>query len=140
MELDDATYNQLQKLTDSANSLIDRERYEQAIGKLNKALELLPEPKNDWEASTWINATIGDAHYLRQDYESAKEALFDALNGPDGQTNAFIHLRLGQVLFELDESEQAVEHLLRAYMLKGKQIFRGEPKKYLAFLKDHVAI
>lgn len=39
------------------------------------------------------------------------------MNGPDGQFNPFILLRLGQVLFELGDMRSAQEYLARAHML-----------------------
>jgi hypothetical protein len=38
--------------------------------------------------------------------EDAEAARFDALNGPDGKTNPFILLRLGQTLVDLSDTER----------------------------------
>jgi hypothetical protein len=46
------------------NQLADEQRFEEAIAKYNKAWRLVPEPKNDWIASTWILAAIADTCFL----------------------------------------------------------------------------
>lgn len=60
------------------------------------------------------------------------------MNCPDGISNSFILLRQGEIMYELNEKVRAVEFLLRAYMLEGKEIFDGEDNKYLKFLKENV--
>jgi hypothetical protein len=54
--------------------------------------------------------------------------------------NGFVHLRLGEDLFELKQKEKALDHLLRAYMLEGKEIFDGEDEKYFEFLRQNVEL
>ncbi len=46
----------------------------------------------------WLNTSLGDAHYLLDDFDTAAQFLWDALNCPDGFSNPFVHLRLGQCL------------------------------------------
>ena len=62
----------------------------------------------------------------------------------DGYGNPFIMLRLGECCLEIGDEKNAVEYLLRAYMMEGKEIFEpdedGEDdgQKYFDFLKTHV--
>jgi tetratricopeptide (TPR) repeat protein len=108
--------------------------YEAAIGEYNKAWALVPEPKNRWNASTWILAAIADAAWLGGFRTSAREALDYAMTCPDAIGNPFLHLRRGQVLFEQDEIDAASDELMRAYMGAGAEIFANEDAKYLQFL------
>jgi len=48
--------------------------------------------------------------------------------------NPFLHLRLGQSLFELGERRSALDELARAYLGGGREIFKREDPKYLAEL------
>jgi hypothetical protein len=48
--------------------------------------------------------------------------------------NPFIHLRLGQSLFEQGDMERAESELLQAYMLAGKDIFSEDDTKYERFI------
>ena len=68
-------------------------------------------------------------------YEEAREAFRDVMYCPGAIGNPFIHLRLGQVQFELGNLNRAGDELARAYMGKGEEIFEDEDPKYLAFVK-----
>lgn len=135
-ELPDELHQRIVALSERANEAIDSGKPADAIDPLNEALDLLPEPQHDWDAWTWLNATLGDAHFALADYKNAKISLFDALSGPDGSTNPFILLRLGQSLYELGEYAQAHSWLAQAHMLEGDALFAQEPAKYLASLKQ----
>jgi tetratricopeptide (TPR) repeat protein len=135
-ELDDKTYTEIQRLSKLGNELADEEKYSEAIEKYSQAYALLPEPKKDWEASTWLLASIGDMHFELKNYKKTVSAMYDALNCPAGIENPFIYLRLGESLLEINDLKNARENLLRAYMLEGEEIFENEDAKYLNSIKD----
>lgn len=137
MELEGDLYRKVTRLSERGNKYMEAEEWDKAIAVFDEALELLPEPKSQWEATLWLNASIGDACFMKDDFVRAKEALFDALNCPDGTANSFVLIRLGEVLYELEDMEGAKEYLLRAYMLEGKEIFEAEDPKYLSYLEEH---
>lgn len=125
MELPDDIYEQIEILSESGSEASDEGDFDVAIHHWQQALSLLPEPQNQWEAYLWLNASLGDAYYQSQEYGSAKSCLYDALNGPDGQGNGFVHYVLGKTLLRLDD-EKAVDHLLQAYMAEGVEIFDSD--------------
>lgn len=135
MDLDEELYQKVTVLSEDGNNHFDKEEWEQAIKLFYEALGLLPKPVTQWEAALWLNASIGDAFFQEGSYAAAKEALLDALNCPDGHNNPFVQLRLGETLYELDDTEGAKEHLLRSYMLEGIEVFEDEDAKYLSFLE-----
>ncbi|MBR0565976.1 hypothetical protein J5J83_07595 [Azoarcus sp. L1K30] len=135
MELPDDLYVRIRKLCEQANDALESDSPQHAEAPLLEALRLLPKQQDRWEAYTWICASLGEMYFLSKRYQEAKEALFDAMNGPDGNTNPFIFLRLGQVLFELGDMRGAQEYLARAHMLEGDELFVREDTKYLEFLK-----
>jgi len=139
-ELDDKIYAKIKEYCKSGDQLAEGQNYRSAIADYNKAWKLVPEPKNEWNASTWILAAIGDSSFLGGFYSSAKSALEYALTCPDGLGNAFIHLRLGQVLFELNELDKSAEELIRAYMGDGAEIFQSEDPKYFDFLRTRAKL
>lgn len=51
-----------------------------------------------------------------------------------------MHLRLGQVQYELANYEKAKDELLRAYMNAGEETFASEEKKYFHFLQKEVRL
>jgi tetratricopeptide (TPR) repeat protein len=128
----------VQRLSEEGNQLVDIDDYKGALKKFTAALDILPTPKQQWEAALWLYASIGDMHLFLEDYQQAADNYYNALNCPDGQESGFVHLRLGEALYELEVKEKALDQLLRAYMLEGKEIFEEEEDKYFAFLQENV--
>lgn len=52
LELPDDTYRRVVALSERANIAFDRDDPESAIEPLNEALEMLPTPQRQWEATT----------------------------------------------------------------------------------------
>ena len=133
------TAEQQERINDYAqkgNEEIDNENYEHAIGWFSKALEFVPEPKDKWEATGWLCASIGDACFNVQDYDIGLANLHRAYNvyGPD-EENPFVLLRLGQCYFHLGDCERAEMYLYQAYLLEGSDMFEDETL-YFDFLKS----
>jgi len=128
----------IEQLVAEGNVLVDEDDYVSALDKFEDALDLIPNPKSSWEEALWIYASIGDMQVFTEDYESAAENFFNALNCPDAQENSFLHLRLGQALFELDDKEKALDHLIKAYEIDGEEIFDDEDHKYYEYLKANM--
>lgn len=139
-ELDEALYEQIQELSEAGNALLDEDKFDPAIAKFEEALKLLPEPIQEWDASTWLYASMGDGYFLKGDYAKSAEAFYEAMNCPEGNINPFILLRLGQSLQETGDEENATEYLLRAFMVEGEEIFDDEDPKYFAFLQERVEL
>jgi tetratricopeptide (TPR) repeat protein len=141
MELPPEIYANIERLSDDGNDLFDNEDYSGAIARWDRALALVPDPKTEWEASTWLYASIGEARYKEGSLDLAREALFDALNCPDGQVNPLVHYRLGQCQIKLGDEKGGIEHLLSAYMLAGEDVFEDDEgefdgREYLNLLKN----
>lgn len=134
LQMDDAVYERLSRLCEAGNALVAEGRFDAAVTRFNDAWEWVPEPKKDWEASTWILTAIGDCYFRLRDLKSARPVLEYALRCPGGPGNAFIHLRLGQVLLEAGEHDAAADELMRAYKGGGADLFAEDDPKYLAFL------
>ena len=100
----------------------------------NQAWKLVPDPKNDWEASTWILAVIADSCFHLGKFKSARSALDYDMTCPGAIGNPFLHLRRGQVLYEQNEPDAAADELMRAFMAEGYEVFENEDEKYLNFL------
>lgn len=135
MKLSDKIYDKIEKYTDQGNDYCDNEEWEEAIICFNRALELLPEPKDDWEAATWIYSALGDAYFFSERYELAIEYLNSARMCPEGIANPFILLRLGEAFYELGEIKMAQKYLLETYMMEGNDIFEDEDEKYFDMIR-----
>ena len=135
MELSDELFARITELCEEGNDLAEQESFADAVAAFNQAWDLLPEPAVQWEAATWILAALGDVYFLSGDQKAAHEKLSLAMHAPGAIGNPFLHLRLGQVQFELGNEQRAADELARAYLQEGKKIFEGEDPKYLDFIK-----
>jgi tetratricopeptide (TPR) repeat protein len=135
LELPDDVFARITELCEEGNDLAEQGAFSEAVGMFQQAWNLLPEPAVQWEAATWILAALGDVYFLSGDYEAAREKLSLAMHAPGAIGNPFLHLRLGQVQFELENASRAADELARAYLQEGKKIFEGEDPKYLDFIK-----
>lgn len=139
LELPAEVHEQITALSASGDARAEVSDWTGAISKYNDAWKIIPEPKNEWEASTWVLAAIADACFSAGYFESAINALRYALQCPGGVANPFLHLRLGQCALEKNSMDEASEHLARAYMLEGAKIFQAENSKYFDFLKTKIS-
>jgi tetratricopeptide (TPR) repeat protein len=134
-----AIHEEVTRLSADGDLLAEEGEYGEAVAKYIEALELVPEPRTEWEASTWLLTAIGDACFLAGGYPQARNALSDAMLCPGAIGNPFIHLRLGQAQLKLGNEERAADELARAYLKEGVAIFEDEDPKYLAFVKSKLA-
>lgn len=130
----------MMKFCEVGDNAIEEEDFKSAIQNFQQAFNLIPEPYQQWEASTWVLFSLGEAQFFEEQYREAKESLLAAMHCPDAIGNPLIHLRLGEVQFELGDYTKAKDELLRAYMGKGKKIFKGEDDKYFDFLAKEVKL
>lgn len=133
-ELPTLVHERIKDLCKQGDELAESGDYPTAIQKYWVAWDLLPEPKTDWQAATWLLAAIGDANFLGGDFIAGRDNLSMAMHCPNAIGNPFLHLRLGQCHFEFGNLEQAADELIRAYIGGGADIFE-DAGKYLAFLK-----
>jgi tetratricopeptide (TPR) repeat protein len=128
--------DKLDELSELGNELLDQGNALDAVKAWTEALELLPEPKTNWEAAEWLYASIGDTYFELKDYRHAQEALLDALNCSESSPSPFVLYRLGQVFVEQGEMDRGVDMLLRTYMLDGDSIFVNDGgERYLDLLR-----
>ncbi|HEY0176352.1 MAG TPA: hypothetical protein VGC08_08235 [Pedobacter sp.] len=136
-ELTDEEQDLMDDYCEKGNEEMDEENYEAAAEWFKKAYAILPDPKDDWEATGYITASLGDALFSAGKFGEAKEQLLIAEEFYRGETkNPFVLLRLGETYFELGDEKNALVNLLEAYQMEGQQIFEDD-KKYLTFLKKH---
>ncbi len=136
MEISEEAYLKITNYCQQADALLDDGKTELAYENYTKALDLVPNPKVNYEAATWIYVALGDIYLSQKNFEKARDSYYDAMNCPNGTTNPYVLLRLGETLVETNDQENAKEYLLRAYMLVGDDIFLEEDEKYYSSIKD----
>lgn len=137
-ELPDSVHDEIERLCAIGDDHAERQAYPDALASYWGAWDLLPEPKTEWEAATWILVAIGDANYLGGDYVAGRDNLSNAMRCPGAIGNPFIHFRLGQCQFETGNHDRAADELMRAYMGAGREIFDQHDPKYFCFLASRV--
>jgi tetratricopeptide (TPR) repeat protein len=138
MELDDKLYDELVGLIEEGDELLSDGEVDKAIPLYNKALSLLPDPKFEWEASTYIYTALGDSYFIQQKYDDALTVFQCAFKSVDGEDNPYICLMLGETYFELNDQEKAKDYLLQAFELEGEDIFEDEDEKYFNLIKSSI--
>jgi len=58
--LDEGVHSRIRELCAKGDALVAQKQFEQAFGAYRDAWNLVPPPAEDWEATTWILAAIGD--------------------------------------------------------------------------------
>jgi tetratricopeptide (TPR) repeat protein len=134
LELDDAVYAEIKDYCARGDVLAKEGDFPAALKQYWLAWDLLPEPKTEWGAATWILAAIGDANFLSGNFEAGRDSLGTAMHCPEALGNPFLHLRLGQCHFELGALDRAADELIRAYMGAGPEVFENDDRKYIEFL------
>lgn len=135
MELDEDIHRRVATLCAAGDALAESGRHAEAIEEYRSAWEVLPEPRSEWEAATWILVAIGDAEFLRGDFAACRRSMIAALACPGGIENPFVYLRLGESAYELGDRDGAADALMRAYMAGDAEVFEHENSKYFDFLK-----
>jgi tetratricopeptide (TPR) repeat protein len=135
LSLNDKIASAIDKLCEQGDNFMENDQLDLALAKYKEALLLIPEPITDWEASTWVLTAIGETYFFQEDYDNALSTLQNAMHCPDAIGNPLIHLRLGQVQFELGNEKKAQDELVRAYMGGGEEVFEDEKPKYFNLVK-----
>jgi tetratricopeptide (TPR) repeat protein len=135
-QLPDDIHVQIARLSEQGNRLAEGHSFSEAREAWQHAWDLLPEPRDQWDAAAWLLTAVGDAYFLESRYAEALEPLQRAVLCPGGLGNPFLHLRLGQVQFELGNMPRAKDELARAFMGGGDQVFANEDAKYWRFIRE----
>ncbi len=134
MELDPALYEKIKEHSDEGERLFYDGRFPEALEEYSKALDLIPEPRQRWEASVWVLAAIGDCYFWLKDFGAALGCFRKLMVEYEEYGNPFTRLRYGECLYETGNEELAREHLLAAYAMEGKELFEECDKKYLSVI------
>ncbi len=58
MELSDELYDRIEELSETGNEAMESEDYAKAISCFQEALDILPEPKEDWKYFQWLSGHV----------------------------------------------------------------------------------
>lgn len=136
--LDGALLTKIKSLCDHGDKLAAIREYSFAVSKYYEALGLIPDPKRNYKAATWVYSALGETYWKQHDYNNAGMAFLNAYRSAGGSDSGIINLRLGACLSECGENTLAHEYLCQAYMLGGEQIFADGCEKYYEIIRADV--
>lgn len=136
--LESEVMRSVRALCEHGDTLVSMKEYSFAISKYYEALSLIPDPKKEYKAATWIYTSIGETYWKQRDFNNAGMAFLKAVKSVGGKQIARVNLRLGECLYECGDSVHSTEYLCQAYMLEGENAFRYEDPKYFAAIKPEV--
>lgn len=111
---------------------------DEALDQYATAWELLPNPKNQWQAAISILIAAVDVFFKKRDFVVAREILKEFVESTAVEINPFIAMRYGQSLFETEDFEAAFDVLEAISRTNGEDLFVNEDPKYLEFVKTQM--
>ncbi|AOR62952.1 hypothetical protein [Pectobacterium wasabiae] len=120
-------------VVEKGNHLHDEKSYERALEEYNEAWRLLPEPKLEWEISSWVSACIYSVNFDIGNFYEAKKWAEIALQTRGSDIDTAPLIDLGMICYELKEYDMAYKYFHDAYGYGKKRAFQERPKKYLDF-------
>lgn len=110
------------------------EDFETALGLYSEAWNLIPAPRERFEGSRAVAASIGQLHAVLGDLDTSLEWLGIAQQCPGSADDGVLQLLHGQVLFFMGREDEARERLELARELEGEEVFDDAPE-LLEFLR-----
>lgn len=138
LQLPDDLRSRVAELSDAGNELTEGGQLTEAQQSFERALALFPEPVEQWAGRAELLAAVGDVLFSLGKLPDALDWLERAAKAPEAEENAWLELRLGQVLHELGDAKSSA-HLARALELGGPEQFDDEDPKYFGVASSLVA-
>lgn len=130
--------DKVNRLLVEAGKLDRQNKVQQAVSMYEQAYQLIPEPKHASELAMAALCSIGELNYLQGKWNQAFQDFSEAVKCKEGLGNPQIHIRLGQLQYELGNMLRAEDELMRAYMGSGHVIFEGEDPKYYELISQYI--
>ena len=118
---------QIDELAEPGNTLLDeQDEWQKAIVVWQKALEILPQPRWQWEAASWFCASIGEAYWVGEEWKQSLD-YFELAKKHEHGNNPFITFRIGTCLVQLGDEVKARPYLVEALQI-AEDLFEDEPE------------
>ena len=137
--LPDSLFQTICQRLDKGDEAVAEERYEDAIAAYQSAIDILPEPKSDWDIFTTLVTSLGDTYYETRQYTIADSYYATALRDGNGIENPYVWYANGRNLIRMGETKAAQDSLMRAYMLDGDEIFTTDDDEFKVYINDFIS-
>jgi tetratricopeptide (TPR) repeat protein len=131
-----AAFAHIKALGEEGERLMLAGDFRGAFDRFAAALDLLPDPRERWNAAGWLLLALGENAIRAGNFAAAETPLADAFWCPGLTGNPWAHLRRGQVALERGDPHRAADELARAYVGGGRAVFDGQDPKYFALVED----
>ena len=133
----------LYELAEEGHKLTCEEKYMEAIHVWNKAIELIPEPKQNFFETANFYTGIACNYQMMNLFTEAMTYMNKVLRcwGDEVNQNPFILRDLGEIYYELGDMENSICYLTKAYSIEGDEVFypdvygKIDHNKYFEILK-----
>lgn len=129
-------YQSILECLDEGKLFFTDGEYMKAINSYDKALDLVPKPKKDWQISTNVFVALGDVYYELKNFATSDYYYNKALESKSGIENAYVWYVLGKNYLKMGNKEKSFDSFLRAYMLGGKSIFKIDSFMYFSLIEN----
>lgn len=138
-ELSDSTYEIITQLVDEAENDCRRNDFRSSISKYKKAARLLPKPRYEWEAYSWLMCGIGLNYVEIENWQEAFKFLNYSLLSSDEMVDASVWFHTGQALYKMGRFDESKDYLIKAFIL-NKGVFDKHDPEYKAFIVEDLRL
>lgn len=133
--LDSSIQKQIDRLTDQAYEQIKVGNPEAGFKLYERAWELYPDPKNNWNEAYNVARYAADDCFALADFENAKKWInrMIEVNNNLHQSDEELCFYIGKYKFEMQEYEAAWNEFRYAVRMAGMRYFEDEDPKYRVF-------
>lgn len=128
----------IEKLIEKADKQMDYSAYKKAQKLYEQALDMMLEPQIEHPLYFEVQAAIGDVLISQGKNREAQKLIERLLKQEEAQGKAYLHLRLGQLLFESNKMAEAEAELKIALEMGGEELFEGEYEEYYLCAKGEL--
>lgn len=136
--LPEKLYDSICRKLDEGDGLMSDGKTNEALTTYKEALNLLPEPRDEWDIFTTIAVSIADCYYEKQQYAEADSYYAEALKSGDGVSNPYVWYARGRNYVKLGDITAAKDALMRAYMLDGDDVFEIDDDEFKAYITEEI--
>ncbi len=123
----------IEEIIKRADKLVDYKSFKKARTLYEKALQELPKPREENELYLEIMAAIADTLIDECKNGEALKFYDKIMKHPEAESNAYLHLRRGQLAYSKRQFELAEVELVKALEIGGEEIFEDELEEYYEF-------
>ncbi len=123
--LEEKLFDEINALYELGNTYLAANEIDKALQQYENAYSKIPVQQHEWELAEGILLATANAYYVSNNFKKTLETIY-RIKSYKTSNNPFLHLRLSQAYLGLHENEKANEHISKAYLNGGIEIFEDE--------------